>query len=143
MIQRNSSSPQANWVKLDRETLDLAKFRMLKTMDGCGSELAAIIAFIEEEAIINTEDIIGSTDEDILDSTEEFADIDMLADVGDEDITEDEQESEQIDDEFFADMVNQLSPVLPLETTVLKHDRQSTSFNQAHDNADCHKTFKD
>ena len=114
MIQRNSSSPQANWVKLDRETLDLAKFRMLKTMDGCGSELAAIIALIEEEAIINTEDIIGSTDEDILDSTEEFADIDMLADVGDEEITEDEQESEQIDDEFFADMVNQLSPVLPL-----------------------------
>ena len=66
-----------HWIKLTRETVDLAKFRMLKTtgMDGCGSELSAIIALIHEQ---------NANIDEFLDSMEDTG-VDLVGDIINED----------------------------------------------------------
>ena len=141
ILKHIRGEPADDWIKLTRETVDLTKFRMLKTMDGCGSELSAIIALIQEQNA-NIGEFLDSMEDAGVDLVDDIINEDENEDEDSDDITANTELPEEDEDMFFASFAPRLASALPAQCTVLKHAKQGTSFSQVHDAANCHKNFK-
>jgi hypothetical protein len=111
---------------INRDSIDLSEWRMLKTMDGCGSELNAIM-----KTIIHSRGEIEDTDEhDLIDSDGE-----------DEDVDEVDIETQQ---ETPAEIAwdDKMIELLPLYCTILKLMSEATMMIQAHDVSKLHPFLK-
>jgi hypothetical protein len=104
---------------LKREDIDINKWRMFKTLDGCGPEYIAIMKCIMEFQKVEDDDNIMRTDEDhVLNNN----------------IVTNPIETE----EFF----EKITSMLPKSTDCLKHSANSSSFNQASDVGKQHQQAK-
>ena len=138
-----------------RDDIHLKDFPMLKTMDGCGSELNAILDLIGKEngdsdimydaysALLSAEeqndDHIENDDSDfefegVEDDDDVEGNVDMEQDDVDPDLLSCTQEDAELDD--F------IRTVLPPFTRILKHLSQGTSFAQAQDASKGHSGVK-
>ncbi len=108
-----SSGKVISYPEMTRSQIDLSKFCMNKNMDGCGSELNAIIALIN--AYNNENDV-------------------ALGSVGVANEEGEETDDNETDDAFnMSEFDAELSSILPNELTVTKCLSQGTMLKQTHD----------
>ena len=112
----------ADYSPINRESIDMSEWKMLKTLDGCGPELLAITALINE---LNQE--LDSVLNEIEDDEDMTAEINDIAEDSDE---ENEDEDDSFDESIFN---SRMVDTLPEYTLVQKHLSQATMMKQAHD----------
>ncbi len=111
--------------ELTRDTIDMRNFESLKTMDGCGPELNAMIELINGDLDVLEN---GCSDSDDSDGNNEAIDLAEYNEI---------DEIANVEEVLHEKMCRDLPKILPDGYRCMKHLSSGTMMKQAHDGAKC------